>query len=107
MNDGNHASPTVFLGSKTLAQVGVTGGTWTTFRLAIDPNGSSGNQLIAQINNVDVYRGPIPAEGRTKGAFQIGFRENHTGAPAANEGTWIDNVTISPMNTAVSSWELY
>ncbi|AXA37446.1 spore peptidoglycan hydrolase (N-acetylglucosaminidase) [Candidatus Sumerlaea chitinivorans] len=107
VNDGNHASPTVFLGSKTLAQVGVTGGTWTTFRLAIDPNGSSGNQLIAQINNVDVYRGPIPAEGRTKGAFQIGFRENHTGAPAANEGTWIDNVTISPMNTAVSSWELY
>ncbi|MGB9691856.1 MAG: hypothetical protein ACPL7D_06775, partial [Candidatus Sumerlaeaceae bacterium] len=107
LNDGLHASPTVLLGSKTLAQLGVTAGTWATFRLVVEPTASSANQLVASINNVEIYRGPIPSEGRTSGAVQIGFRENHTGGPATNEGTWVDNLTIAPVNSAVEEWELY
>jgi spore germination protein YaaH len=107
LNDGLHSSPTVLLGSKTLAQLGVTAGSWVTFRLVVEPSASSSNQLIASINNVEIYRGPIPAEGRSSGAVQIGFRENHTGAPASNEGTWVDNITIAPVNSAVQGWELY
>ncbi len=107
VNDGLHASPTVKLGAKTLAQLGVTPGTWAKFRLVIEPTASAANQLIASINNVEVYRGPIPPEGRTSGAVQIGFRENHTGNPASNEGTWVDNITIAPVNSAVRGWELY
>ncbi len=107
LNDGLHSSPTVLLGSKNLSQLGITAGTWVSFRLAIEPSASSTNQLIASINNVEVYRGPIPSEGRTAGAVQIGFRENHTGAPASNEGTWVDNLTIAPVSSGVGGWELY
>lgn len=107
VNDGLHSSPTVLLGSKTLAQLGVTAGTWASFRLVIEPAASAANQLIALVNNVEVYRGAIPEEGRTSGAVQFGFRENHTGAPAANEGTWVDNLVIAPVNTGVTGWELY
>jgi spore germination protein YaaH len=107
VNDGLHSAPTVLLGSKTLAALGVTAGKWVPFRLVIEPSASAGNQLIASLNNVEVYRGSIPSEGRTSGAVQMGFRENHTGAPAANEGTWVDNVTIAPVNTGTDYWELY
>ena len=56
-----------------------------------------------------VYSGPIPTGGPTSGSFQVGFRENHAGAPAANEGTWIDNVTINNATVPVnlSHIELY
>lgn len=107
LNDGLHTAPTVLLGAKTLAQLGVTAGTWVKFRLVVEPSAAPANQLIASINDVEVYRGQIPTEGRTSGAVQFGFRENHTGAPATNEGTWIDNLVIAPVNSAVTSWELY
>jgi hypothetical protein len=101
-------TPVTLLGSKTLAEVGVTNGTWTTFRLSINP-GAAGDQLRAEINGVAVYSGAIPTGGPTSGAFQVGFRENHTGLPVSTEGTWIDNVTIN-MDTVpveLSGFELY
>jgi chitinase len=106
-NDGLDSTPVALLGSKTLANVGISGGGWTTFRLTVNPSAAAGNQLAAQINNVDVFRGSLPAGGPTKGAFQVGFRENHTGAPVANEGTWLNNVQIALPGSSVESWELY
>ena len=107
-NDNMDASPVTLLASKTLAEVGVTNGTWTNFRLSVNP-AAAGDRLLAEINGITVYSGPIPAGGPTSGSFQVGFRENHSGAPATNEGTWLDNVTINgdsvPVN--LSHIELY
>ena len=100
--------PVIPTTSKTLAEVSATNGAWTTFRLSINP-GAAGDQLRAEINGVAVYSGAIPTGGPTSGAFQVGFRENHSGLPASNEGTWIDNVTIN-MDTVpvgLSRFELY
>ncbi|MCX7766126.1 MAG: family 10 glycosylhydrolase, partial [Candidatus Sumerlaeia bacterium] len=99
-HDNMDAFPVELLGSRTLTELGVTAGSWTTFELKIDPNATSGNRLKAAINGVTVYLGNIPPDGPTSGAFQVGFRENHTGAPASNEGTWIDNITISLISPA-------
>lgn len=91
-NDNMDATPVALLGSATRAATGAAAGAWTTFYLSVDP---AGNNLTARINGVNVYNGAIPAGGPTSGAFQVGFRENHAGAPAAVEGTWIDNLTIT------------
>ncbi len=100
-----YSTRTVLLGSKTLAQLGVTAGSWRTFRLQVNPAAAAGEQLIAQINGVDVYRGAIPAGGPVSGAFQVGFRENHSGAPLAREGTWIDALSITaPPAAGVEEW---
>ena len=104
-NDNMDGEKVALLGSKSLALTGASAGAWTTFYFKIDPNAASGNRLIAQIKGVDIYRGNIPSGGPISGAFQIGFRENHAGNPASNEGTWIDNISIGP--TEVSDWLLY
>ncbi len=94
---------------KTAAQVSAATGTWANFRLRIDPMATPGDQLVAQINNVDIYRGVIPTGGRTTGAFMVGFREAQGGAVLANEGTWIDDLLIAPANAAsgISDYQLY
>lgn len=92
-NEGGSVAPTTLLASVPLASTGVTPGSWTTFRLSINP-GASGDKLLAVLNGTTIYSGPIPEGGPTSGAFVVGYRENHTGAPQAYEGTWIDNITI-------------
>jgi hypothetical protein len=97
-HDNMDGNPVDLLGSASDAAVGITPGGWTTFRLTIDPAGPPVQQLLAKINGVDVFRGDIPTDGPSAGAFLVGFRENHGGAPAGNEGTWIDGVTINSDN---------
>lgn len=94
-NDRMDAAPVTLLSSKSRAALGLPDGGWTTFMLTVDPTRAAGDRLIARINNVDVFRGDIPAGGPTSGAFMVGFRENHTDVPATNEGTWVDNIEIS------------
>lgn len=98
-NDGQDGSPSMLLASKTLAELGVSAGQWTTFRLAVNPN-ATGDKLVAELNGMAIYSGPIPAGAPPTGAFQVGFRENHDGAPGGTEGTWIDNIAISPFASA-------
>jgi hypothetical protein len=98
-NDNMDGNPVTLLSSKTLAEAGVTAGTWNTFRLLSDRNGG---RLMAMINGVEIYQGSIPFGGPVSGAFQVGFRENHAGVPAANEGTWIDNLAFDMDGTPVS-----
>lgn len=100
---------TTLLGTeKTLAAVGATAGTWVTFRLRIDPTAPSGQQLQASINGVDVYKGAVPAGGRTSGAFMVGHREGGGGV-ANTEGTFVDNVSLQHVNppASVIDYELY
>jgi hypothetical protein len=94
-NDNMDGYPVLLLGSKTLAELGISAGSWTTFELMIDPKASAGNKLKAVLNGNTLFLGDIPTGGPIKGAFQVGFRENHTSGPADNEGTWIDNLTFS------------
>jgi len=94
-HDNRDGLPVELLGSKSRSTTGASEGAWTTFLLEIDPlDVDPDQQLIAQINGTDVYRGSIPDGGPTLGAFQVGFRENHTGTPVPSEGTWIDTVAI-------------
>lgn len=94
-NDNMDANPVDLLASVPRTATGAPDGGWTTFSLTVNPP-LSGQQLIIQINGADIYRGNLPAGGPISGAFQVGFRENHSGTPVANEGTWIDNVDIGP-----------
>lgn len=100
-NNDQDATTSTLLASKTLAELGVTAGQWTTFRLSVNSN-ASGDTLLAQMNGVTIYSGAIPAGAPTTGGFQIGFRENHAGAPAAIEGTWVDNVQINDLSVPVT-----
>ena len=108
-HDNRDGLPVVLLGSKTRSAVGASAGAWTTFLLEIDPEADNPSErLTARINGVAVYRGAIPPEGPISGAFQVGFRENHTGTPAAGEGTWIDTVRISSLaSPSIQQWEMY
>ncbi|MFB3896295.1 MAG: glycosyl hydrolase family 18 protein [bacterium] len=92
-NDNMDTTKVKLLGSATRTALGISDGGWATFTLSINP---AANQVVAQLNNLDIYRGTIPAGGPVSGAFQVAFRENHTGAPTAEEGTWIDNLTFNP-----------
>ncbi len=94
-HDNQDGNPVELLGS---AAAPVTGA-WTTFQLIIDPSASPGSQLVATVGGVTIYSGAIPAGGPTSGAVTVGFRENHGGAPASNEGTWIDNLRIGQVGT--------
>ncbi len=108
-HDNMDDSPVLLLGSASLAVTGASDGAWTTFQLTVNPTAAvAADRLVARINGVDIYRGDIPSGGPTSGAFQIGFRENHAGAPAGQEGTWIDNLHITPaIVTAVDDWKFY
>lgn len=93
-HDNMDTTPVTLLASAPVASLpGVSQGAWTSFALSIDP---SANRLVAVVGGNTIYNGAIPAGGPTSGAFQAGFRENHSGAPAATEGTWIDALTITP-----------
>jgi spore germination protein YaaH len=94
-HDNMDGTISTVLGSATATSLGITVGNWTDFELSINPNA---DLLQVKVNNGIVYNGSIPANGPTTGAFQVGFRENHTGLPGLNEGTWIDNLDIQ------SSW---
>lgn len=93
-NDQIDGKVTEVLNSATNQALQVTPGSWTTFELVINSNGSNGEQLLARVNNQVVYVGNIPKNGRTTGSVAFGFRENHSGAITADEGTWIDNLSI-------------
>ena len=103
-NDNMDGSPVELLGSAAIGSTGASEGAWTTFELSVDPNAGAGTQLVATIGGTTVFSGAIPAGGPSQGAVQIGFRENHSGGPAANEGTWVDNIAIGPIAADVSEW---
>lgn len=108
-HDNRDSRPTTALGTlKPLASVGATAGSWVTFRLRVDPTAAAGEQLLAQINGTDIYRGVIPDGGRQRGAFMTGFREI-SGGIGAREGTWIDNLKIDYATppARVQDYELY
>lgn len=108
-HDNMDDSPVLLLGSASLAVTGALEGAWTTFELTVNPTAPAvSDRLVARVNGVDIYRGDIPSGGPTSGAFQVGFRENHVGAPVASEGTWIDNLRITPaVTTPVDGWRVY
>jgi spore germination protein YaaH len=109
-NNGVSPAPVQFLGSATRASAGIGEGTWAPFELVIDPTVEPAGQLTAKINDTVVYDGPIPIGGPTRGAVQIGFRENHAGNPVASEGTWVDNLQISlltPVEPQVDIFRVY
>ena len=93
-HDNMDPTPVTLLGSQALSATGVTPGSWTTFELKIDPPAPAGNQLLVRINGTDIFTGPIPEGGPISGAFQVGYRENHSGVPEASEGTWVDTIAI-------------
>ncbi len=100
-HDNMDQVPVTLLGSATRAATGAAGGAWTTFELSVDPLATAGQQLVAKINNFTVFSGALPAGGPISGAFQVGFRENHTGAPVASEGTWIDGLSVTLLHRPV------
>ena len=77
--------------------LGVTPGQWSTFTFRVDPGQPQGNELTVTVNAQDIYRGPLPEGGPSRGAFQVGFRENHAGAPTSSEGTWVDQVEFDDL----------
>ena len=100
-NDGRDAEISTVLGSATQASTGVAAGQWSTFRLSINSSAPAGHQLLAKINEVEVFRGSIPSGGPTSGAFAAGFRETNGGAVAADEGTWIDGLEFTTLTVPV------
>lgn len=108
-HDNMDPQPTKALGTvKPLSAVEATAGSWVRFRLRVDPTAPAGEQLLAEINGVDVYRGAIPEGGRDRGAFMTGFREV-TGGIGQREGTWIDNLNIiyATPPSRVADYHLY
>ncbi len=105
-NDNLDAQIVEELGTLTLAGSGASEGAWTTFALSIDPFAGPSGELIARINDQDVYVGPIPEGGRTSGAVQIGHREDASGT-TATMGTWVDALVIdAPLATSVTDFML-
>jgi hypothetical protein len=110
-NDGlGFTSATTVLGSASNAALGLPngGGVWTSFRLSSHRNVGGNNQLLATVNGVEIYRGPLPADGPFRGPFAVGFRENHPGGPIAVEGTWIDALEFhgTPVPVHLSAFDL-
>lgn len=108
-NDNLDSAPTTALGSpKPLPNLGAVLGQWTSFRLRVDPTADASEQLVAQVNGSDVYRGAIPEDGPVRGAFMVGFRETDYNITSV-EGTWIDGLKIDYATppARVSDYELY
>ncbi len=93
-HDNMDEYPVELLSSKTLSEVGITAGGWTSFYMSVDPGASTSRQLLIALSDTPVYEGAIPEGGAEAGAFVVGFRENHSGEPVSSEGTWVDNVTL-------------
>ena len=103
-NDNVGTTRTIALGTiKTLADVGIASlsatGQWVPFRLSVN---TLQNLLLAEVNGVQVYKGSIPSDGPTTGAFQVGFRENNGTGVTSVMGTWIDNIQINTALVPVS-----
>jgi hypothetical protein len=69
-------------------------GTWVRFDAVLQPNPAGAAKLRLALDKQVVFEGELPSAGPQRGAFQVGFRENHAGAPAASEGTWIDGLSF-------------
>ena len=108
------AAPNVGTAGTTVQVLGTavspTPASWQPFRIFMD---QPANRLYAEMSGTAIYDGPIPASLRdVTGGFVVGFRENHTGAPApANrEATWLDNLTLNADTTGaseVTDYQLY
>ncbi|MEM8710906.1 MAG: glycosyl hydrolase family 18 protein, partial [Planctomycetota bacterium] len=99
-NDAMDGEPVEILATLPNFILGILEGQWTTFSFAVTPYDDAGDQLIVSVNDQELYRGPLPEGGPQSGAFQVGFRENHPGAPNAAEGTWVDGIRIVPRGPA-------
>ena len=77
--------------------LGVTEGQWAAFTFKLASGPGQGAELTVTINGVDLYQGPLPEGGPRSGAFQVGFRENHSGAPGPGEGTWVDTLSFDDL----------
>lgn len=106
-HDNQDGAPTELLGSLSASAAGILEGAWTRFEFVCDPAARPARQLIVRVNDVDVYRGALPAGGPRAGAFQIGFRENHGGLPGPAEGTWIDGLELEPLGTRLAPGGLH
>ncbi len=108
-NDGRTAMISSLLAQSTNATLAVTPGQWAEFHLSINRFASPGDQLVASINNIEIYRGPFPTDGPTSGAFAVGFRETNGGTETNDEGTWVDGLEFTATGTpsVVAQWELY
>ncbi len=93
-NDNQDSLISIGTGTKSLAEVSAVANSWVNFRMQVDPAAVAGQQIIMQINDVDVYRGSIPAGAPVTGAVMVGHREAGGGVQAM-EGTWVDNLLIS------------
>lgn len=108
-NDGRSATISSLLAQSTNAALAITPGQWAEFHLSINKFASPGDQLVASINNIEIFRGPFPAGGPTSGAFAAGFRETNGGTVTSDEGNWIDGLEFTATGTPaeVAQWELY
>ncbi len=76
------------------AELGVVPGKWADFTFEFTPNESGAAKLVLRLARGLVFDGLLPADGAQRGAFQLGFRENHAGGPSVREGTWVDGLTF-------------
>lgn len=91
-HDNMDGAPVTLLASVTNQDVGVLQGKWIAFELALVPDLQSVGKLVVTLNGREVFHGDLPVGGPQRGAFQVGFRENHAGLPSASEGTWVDGL---------------
>jgi len=77
-------------------QAGVVPGSWTDFSMAVDPGAPNGLILRVTLGSSMIYADYPGDESDRRGSVQVGFRENHSGPPAAREGTWLDHLRVAP-----------
>ena len=95
-HDNMDGAPVSLIASATNGELEVTPGTWVRFALTLEHlAGSSAARLAARLGGRTLSDGAPPPGGPRAGAFQVGFRENHPGAPAPAEGTWLDGLELA------------
>lgn len=95
-HDARDDDPVDVLAVASDLALGVSGGTWVDVEIVVRPEGVSGPDLEVRVNGRDVHVGPLPEGVRRTGALQVGFRENHAGAPSSREGAWVDGLRFEP-----------
>lgn len=95
-HDNMDGDRTQALASRPGILLGATPGEWTRFEWTVLPFGPGPPTLVVAVGGQELYRGPVPEGATLNGAVQVGFRENHPGAPAPGEGTWVDSLRIAP-----------
>jgi hypothetical protein len=93
-HDNQDGAPVQLLASVSNSVLGVVPGKWAHFEVVFEPNPFGAAKLLLTLNGKLVFDGELPLAGPQRGAFQVGFRENHSGGPAASEGTWIDALSF-------------